>query len=77
MDSIEDIFRYQVSLYILQPLRFQRIFREGLKKTSGADRLCPNNSHVKYIIELTRDTKESSRFNKDNVNTLWEDYILK
>ena len=37
----------------------------------------PNSGNLKYGIRLPRNAKEEAQFYKENVNSLWENVILK
>ena len=76
-NSLDEEFVYQVTIYMLHPLRFQILYCERLNKRRGADRQCPNKSHFKHGIRVPRNSKEADNFDKDNGNTLWENTILK
>ena len=62
---------------MLQSLRFQRLCLAILEKPGGKDPWRPNNGILKYGIRVPRNAKEFVQFDRDNVNSLWEIFILK
>ena len=42
-DLLEEILLSQVTIAMLRPLRFHRLFQASLKKPGGKDRCSPNN----------------------------------
>ena len=63
-DSLDEVFGSLVTLDMLWPLRFRRLFHERLKKSSGANKRRPNNGNLKYGIRVPRNVKEVAQFNK-------------
>ena len=61
----------------MRPLRFQRLHQAILKKPSVRDRRSPNNSGLKYGINVPRNAKEAIQFDQENGNLLWYNAILK
>ena len=64
INYLEDIFGYQVTLYMLCPLRFKQLCLERLKKSGGNYRHNPNTGNVKYSIRATSNAKESAQFDR-------------
>ena len=77
IDSLEEFFGYQVTLYILMQLRFQQLFLERLNKPSGKDMRRPNKGDLKYGIRVQRNVKEAAHFDEENRNLLWLNAITK
>ena len=69
-DSLEEVFGYQVTIAMLQPLRFRQLCFAILKKSGGKDRRAPNNSGMKKGIRFRRNAKEAIQFDKENGNLL-------
>ena len=76
-DYLEEVFRSQVTIAMLRPLRFHRICLEIFQKPGGKNRRAPTNSGMKYCIRTPRNAKEATQFNKENDNLLWQNTILK
>ena len=76
-DSLEKVFGSQITIAMLQPLRFHQICLARLKKTGGKDRRTPNNYGMKYGIRVQRNAKEAAQFDRENGNLLWQNAILK
>ena len=74
---LEEVFGYQVTMYILQSLRYHQLCLAIMNKTSVKDRRAPNNSGMKYGIRVPRKKKEATQFDQENVNKLWANAILK
>ena len=69
-DSLDEIFGSQVTIAMLIPLRFHRLHRERLKKTSVRDRRSDNSSGLKYGIRVPRKAKQAIQFDQENGNKL-------
>ena len=63
-DLLEDIFGYQVTLYMLCPLRFKQLCLERLKKSGGKYWQNPNTGNVKYSIRAPSNAKEYAQFDR-------------
>ena len=63
-DALEEVFGYQVTIAMLQPLRFCQLFLAILKKSGGKDRRAPNKYGMKYGIRFPRNAKEAVQFDK-------------
>ena len=76
-DSLEEIFGSQVTIVLMRPIRFHRLFQEILRKPSGRDRRSDNNYGLKYGIRVSSNAKEAIQFDHENGDLLWHDAILK
>ena len=74
---LEEVFGYQVTMYMLRLLRYHRLFLARMNKPSGKDRRAPNNGALKYRIRVPRNAKEATQFDQENGNKLWDNAILK
>ena len=62
---------------MLQPLSYHWLLLARLKKPSWKDRCAPNDSGIKYGIRFSMNVNEAAQFDKENVNSLWDNEILK
>ena len=69
-DLLEYIFGSQVTIAMLRPLSFHKLWLARLKKPGGKDRRSPNNSGLKYGIRVSRNAKEAIQFDRENGNSL-------
>ena len=65
-NSLEEVFGYQVTMSMLQQLRYHQLRLAILKKPGGKDRRAPNNSGLKYSIRFLRNAKEAAQFDQQN-----------
>ena len=76
-DFLEEVFESQVTMSMLQPLKYHRLCLVRLKKPGRKDWRAPNKSGLKYGIRVPRNAKEAARFDQENGNKLWANAILK
>ena len=62
---------------MLRTIRYWQICLVILKKPGGNYRQRPNNGNMKYVIRVPRNAWEASKFDRENVNSLWANDILK
>ena len=76
-DYLKEVFRSQVTIAMLRPIKFHQLCLEILKKPGGKERRVPNNSGVKYRIRFPRNAKEAVQFDTYNGKLTWQNEILK
>ena len=78
---LEAIFRSQVTMSMMRPLRYHQLRLARLKKPSGKDQSAPNNGGLKYSMKVPRNAKEDAQFDaqfdQENGNKLWSNEIFK
>ena len=62
---------------MLRPLRFHRLFRVRINKSSGRDWRSDKSSGLKYRLRVMSNTKEDILLYDENGNLLWHDAFLK